>query len=138
LYLVKEIEKRTMNKNLEDKSEELEQTLLKQLQLFKEDSKDWVKVGGLVLAGGLVTFAIVQATRKKKNRETERALEVLEREGLLSKDLEKKLNSSSKSSFWPSLGERLLLVGLAFAKEKYFPNLLNLVSEDDISPEEGK
>lgn len=127
-----------MNKNLEDKSKELEQTFKKQLQLFREDSKDWVKVGGLVLAGGLLTFAIVQMTRKKKNRETERALEVLEREGLLSKDLEKKLTSSSKSSFWPSIGERILLVGLAFAKEKYLPNLFNFASEDAKSPEEDQ
>lgn len=127
-----------MNKDLENKAEELEQTLVKQLQLFKEDSKNWVKVGGLVLAGGLLTFAIVQATRKKKNRETERAMEVLEREGLLSKDVEKKLTSSSKSTFWPSIGERLLLVGLAFAKEKYLPNLFNFASEDDKSTEENQ
>jgi len=128
-----------MNKDLENKSEELEQTLKKQLQLFKEDSKDWVKVGGLVLAGGLLTFAIVQATRKKKNRETERALAVLEREGILSKSLEKKLTSSSKSNFWPSLSERLLLVGLAFAKEKFFPNLFSpAVEEDAEASEESK
>lgn len=127
-----------MNKELKDKSEELEQTLMKQLQLFKEDSKDWVKVGGLVLAGGLLTFAIVRASRKKKGRETQRAMEVLEREGLLSKDLEKKLTSSSKSSFWPSMGERLLLVGLAFAKEKYLPNLFNFASGDDKSTEEDE
>ena len=127
-----------MNKDLEKKSEELEQTLKKQLELFKEDSKDRVKVGGLVLAGGLLTFAIVQATKNKRNKDTDRALEVLEREGLLSKDLEKKLTASSKSSFWPSLGERLLLVGLAFAKEKYLPNLFSAVTEDAASGEERK
>ncbi len=127
-----------MNKDLEKKSEELEQTLMKQLQLFKEDSKDWVKVGGLVLAGGLLTFAIVKATQKKRNRETERAMEVLEREGLLSKNLEKKLTSSSKGAFWPKLSERLLLVGLAFAKEKFFPNLFTPAAEDETAEEESK
>lgn len=127
-----------MSNELEKKSEELEQTFMKQIQLFKEDSKDWLKVGGVVLAGGLLAFALINASKKKKNRETDRALEVLEREGLLSKDLERKLTSSSKSSFWPSIGERILLVGLAFAKEKYLPNLLNFASEDAKSPEEDK
>lgn len=127
-----------MSKELEKKSEELEQTFMKQLQLLKEDSKVWFKVGGVVLAGGLLAFAIIHATKKKKNRETDRALEVLEREGLLSKDMERKLTTSSTSRFWPSLGERLLFVGLAFAKEKFLPNLFNLSSEDAKSPEESK
>jgi len=37
-----------MNKNLKDKSEELEQNLLmSNCKLFKRRLKDWVKVGGL-------------------------------------------------------------------------------------------
>jgi hypothetical protein len=132
------MEQRTMKNDLEKKSEELEQTLTKQLQLFREDSKDWARVGGLVLAGGLLTFAIVHAIRKKKSSETERAMEVLEREGLLSKNLEKKLTSSQRVGFWPMISERLLVIGLAFAKEKFFSSLATLSEEDAKSPKEGK
>ncbi len=115
-----------MSKELNKKSEELEQTLAKQLELLKKDSENWVKIGGLVLAGGLLTFALVKkSTKKRKDRTTEKAMMVLEREGLLSKEIEDKLSHSSKSSFWPSMGQRLLLVGLALAKDKVVPLLLN-------------
>jgi hypothetical protein len=127
-----------MNKDLENKAEELEQTLSKQLELLKVDSKEWVKIGGLVLAGGLLTYAIIRTSKKKKDRETDRAIEVLEREGLLTKDLEKKLTEPQKSSFWPSLSQRLLILGLAIAKEKLLPNLFNLAEEDEDVQEKSK
>ncbi len=127
-----------MNMDLKSKAEELEQTFSKQLEFLKLDSKEWVKIGGLVLAGGLLTYAIVRAGKKKKNRDTDLALEALEREGLLTKDLERKLTEPKKSTFWPSLSQRLLIVGLAFAKEKFLPNLFNTAEEDENSPEKSK
>ncbi|SFO27189.1 hypothetical protein SAMN04488519_10552 [Algoriphagus ornithinivorans] len=125
-----------MSNELEKQAEELEQTLQKQLDLLKRDSEDWLKVGGAVLAGGLLAYAIVKATRKKKNKKTQRALEVLEREGLLDKDLEEKLTKPKKSSFWPSMSQRLLILGLALAKEKYFKDLFTKEKADG-KEEEG-
>lgn len=114
-----------MKNELESQAEELEQTLQKQLELFKKDSEEWLKVGGAVLAGGLLAFAIVKASKRKKENRTQQALEVLEREGLLDNDLRKKITKPKKSSFWPSMSQRLLILGLTLAKEKFFKDLLN-------------
>jgi hypothetical protein len=127
-----------MSKELEKKSEELEQTLAKQLELLKKDSEEWLKVGAVVLAAGLLTYGIVKATRKKKVNKTEKALEVLEQQGLLTKDIEDKLRKPAKSSFWPTLSQRLLILGLALAKEKFLANLLNPQPENAQAPEKGK
>lgn len=107
-----------MSKELEEKSRELEQTLAKQLDLFKKDSQDWLKVGAVVAAGALLTYGIVKATKKKKVRNTEKALEVLEKEGLLNDEIKQRLTKSERSSFWPTLTQRLLILGLALAKER--------------------
>lgn len=114
-----------MNRQLEHKAEELEQTLAKQLQLLKKDSEEWLKVGAVVVVAGLVTYAIIKSARKKKSNKTELALEALEHQGLLTKDIEEKLRKPSRSSFWPSLSQRLLIVGLTLAKEKFLANMLN-------------
>lgn len=114
-----------MSKELEKRSEELEQTLAKQLDLFKKDSQDWLKVGVAVAAGALLTYGIVKATQKKKVRNTDKALEVLEKEGLLNEELKKRLTKPEKSSFWPSLTERLLIFGLALAKDKLLQELFS-------------
>ncbi len=127
-----------MNKELEKKSEELEQTLAKQLELLKKDSEEWLKVGAVVLVAGLLTYGIVKATRKKKVNKTEKALEALEQQGLLTKDIEEKLRKPAKSSFWPTLSQRLLILGLALAKEKFLTNLLNPQPENAQAPEKGR
>ncbi|NVJ86562.1 MAG: hypothetical protein HWE15_09680 [Algoriphagus sp.] len=121
-----------MKKELENQAEELEQTLQKQLDLLKKDSEDWLKVGGAVLAGGLLAYTLVKASKRKKNRKTAKALEVLEREGLLDKELEEKLSKTQKSTFWPSLGQRLLLVGFALAQEKLLKKLIDPEDADPI------
>lgn len=121
-----------MKKELENKAEELEQTLAKQLELLKKDSGDWIKIGGIALAGGLIALAVLKINKRKKNRTTEKALEVLEREGLLNEEIENKLRSHSNSKgFLPSLTQRLLILGLAYAKEKYLPNLFNNEEAED-------
>ncbi len=127
-----------MNKELKKKSEELEQTLAKQLELLKKDSEEWLKVGAVVLAAGLLTYGIVKVTRKKKVNKTEKALEALEQQGLLTKDIEEKLRKPSRSSFWPTLSQRLLILGLALAKEKFLTNLLNPQPENAQASEKGK
>lgn len=119
-----------MSKELEKKSEELEQTLAKQLELLKKESEDWLKVAAVVGAGALLTYAIVRTTRKKKQETTEHAIEVLEKEGLLTSDIKKRLTETKKSSFWPSLSQRLVILGLALAKDKIYSALFTPQEED--------
>jgi len=119
-----------MNKDLKKKEEELAQSLGRQLELFKAESEDWLKIGGVVLAGGLIAFAIIRTRSKRKDRKTEEALLVLEREGLLTKDIEKKLTEGTTSTFWHSIIQRLLFLGLSFAKEKFLPNLFAAHPDD--------
>lgn len=114
-----------MSKELEKKSEELEQTLTKQLDLLKKDSEDWLKVGAAVAVGAVIAYGIVKATRKKKVKNTEKALEVLEKEGLLNDELKNRLTKPKTSSFWPSLTQRLLILGLALAKDKIYNELFS-------------
>ncbi|MDX5339455.1 MAG: hypothetical protein LPK25_10525 [Cyclobacteriaceae bacterium] len=122
-----------MNNELEKQSEELEQTLAKQLEILKRESEDWLKVAAVVGAGALLTYAIVKATRKKKEEKTHLALEVLEREGLLNEDIKKRLTQTKKSRFWPNLSERLLILGLALAKDKIYSAIFSSPSS---GPEE--
>lgn len=109
-----------MSKELEKKSEELEQTLAKQLELLKKDSEGWIKLAAVVAVGALITYGIVKATKKNNKgvMATDRAVAVLEREGLLNDDIKERLQPSKKSSFLPSLSQRLLVLGLALAKDK--------------------
>ncbi|WPR74818.1 hypothetical protein [Algoriphagus sp. NG3] len=119
-----------MKKDLKQKEKELEETLARQFELVKAESEDWLKIGGIVMAGGLIALAVVQTRKKRKDKKTEEVLAVLEKEGLLTREIEKKLTTSSKSSFWPSISQRLLIMGLAFAKEKFLPNLFSTQPED--------
>lgn len=126
-----------MSKELEKKSEELEQTLAKQLELLKKDSEDWLKVGAVVAVGALVAYGIVKATRSKKDKTTDQALDLLEKEGLLNEDIKKRLTKPKKSTFWPSLTQRLIIIGLALAKDKIY-NEIFTPSEAVKEGEKGK
>jgi hypothetical protein len=119
-----------MNNDLEKKSEELEQTLSKQLEILKKDSEDWLKVGAAVAVGALLTYGIVKLTKSKKKKDTQKAIEVLEKEGLLNSDLKKRLTEKQRSSIWPSLAQRLLILGLAVAKDKLFRDIF--ASQDKV------
>lgn len=119
-----------MSNDLERKSEELEQTLSKQLEILKKDSEDWLKVGAAVAAGALLTYGIVKLTKSKNKKETQKAIEVLKKEGLLNSDIKKRLTETKRSSIWPSLGQRLLILGLAVAKEKLFREIF--ASQDKV------
>lgn len=57
---------------MERKSEELEQTLSKQLEILKKDSEDWLKVGAAVAAGALLTYGIVKLTKSKNKKKLKR------------------------------------------------------------------
>lgn len=126
-----------MTKDLEKREDELEETFARQLEMFKAESEGWLKIGGVMLVCGVVAFAIIKSKSKKKDRHTLQALAVLEREGLLNKEIEMKLKGkTNNSSFWPSMSERLLVLGLAFAKEKFLPNLFQTTDVEDAKVEE--
>jgi hypothetical protein len=127
----------TMSKDLERKSEELEQTLAKQLELFKKDSEEWLKLGAVAAAGALVTYGIFKLTSKKKAKTTDKALEVLEREGLLNHEIKERLTKSEKSTFWPNLTQRLVILGLALAKDRIYDSLFSPAVEEKEESEEG-
>jgi hypothetical protein len=109
-----------MSKELEKKSEELEQALAKQLNVFKKGSEDWVKVGAVVAVSALVVYGVVQLTNKKKAKNTDKALEVLEREGLLNPELKERITQPKQSSLWTGLAQKVLFLGLALAKDKLY------------------
>lgn len=118
-----------MSNKLDKKTEELEQTLAKQLEVLKKDSEEWLKVGAVVAVGALLTYGIIRATKKKKVKTTDKALEVLEKEGLLNEDIKKRLTKSKASSFWPNLTQRLIILGLALAKDKIFNEIFSSPAE---------
>lgn len=114
-----------MSKELEKKSAELEQTLAKQLNVFKKGSEDWVKVGAMVAVSALVVYGVVQLTNKKKEKDTDKALEVLEREGLLNADLKERITQPKSSSLWANLVQKVLFLGIALAKDKLYEQFID-------------
>lgn len=118
-----------MSNKLDKTSEELEQTLAKQLELLKKESEEWLKVGAAVAVGALLAYGIIKATRKKKVKTTDKALEVLEKEGLLNEDIKKRLTKPRTSAFWPNFTQRLVILGLALAKDKLFHEMFSSPAE---------
>ncbi|MFN3998890.1 hypothetical protein [Algoriphagus sp.] len=127
-----------MNNELERKSEELQQTLAKQLELFKKDSEEWLKLGAVVAVGALLTYGIVKVASKKKAKSTDKALDLLEREGLLSDDIKDRLTKSNKSTFWPGFTQRLIILGLALAKDRIYDSLFSPAAEENEEGERGQ
>ena len=109
-----------MSKELEQKSAALEQTLEKQLSSFKKGSEDWVKVGAAVAVGALVVYGLTQLSNRKKEKNTDKAIAVLEREGLLNPEIKERLTQPKSSSIWTSLAQKVLFLGLALAKDKLY------------------
>lgn len=120
-----------MSNELEKKSEELEQTLAIQLELLKKESEVWLKLGAVVAVGAVLTYGIIKVASNKKVKTTDRALEVLEKEGLLNEDIKKRLKKPEKSSFWPNLTQRILILGLALAKEKIYNEIFTPSEEKE-------
>lgn len=108
-----------MKEELKKKAEELEQTLSMQLNLAKKESEDWLKVGAGVLVGGLVAFSVVKLLSGKKNKKTEKVLKILEREGLLDEELEKKITQKKKSGFLSRIGALMLPILIGYGKDQF-------------------
>lgn len=113
----------TMSDTLKKKAEELEQTLEMQLSLVKKESEDWVKVGGAVLAGGALAFLAVRLLGGKKNKKTEKVLQVLEREGLLDEEITEKLTKKSEPGFLGRLAAVVLPIAIQYGQEQFMKKL---------------
>ena len=116
-----------MSDALKKKAEELEQTLQMQLTLAKKESEDWVKVGGAVVAGGILAFLAVRLLTGKKNKKTEKVLQVLEREGLLDEEIAEKLSKKSEPGFFGRLAAVALPIALQYGQEL----LMKKLKEED-------
>ena len=109
-----------MSKELEQKSAALEEALAKQLNEIKKGSEDCVKVGAIVGVGALVVYGLSRLSSKKEEKTTDKALVVLEREGLLNPDIRERLTQTKPSSLWTGLAQKVLFLGLALAKDKLY------------------
>ncbi|PSL02897.1 hypothetical protein [Cecembia rubra] len=124
-----------MKEDLKKKAEELEQTLGMQLSLAKQESEDWIKVGAAVLIGGAVAFLAVRMMAGKKNKKTEKVLQVLEKEGLLDEEITKKLTKKSDTGFFGRLSAALLPIAINYGKEQLM-NRLNQEQKQSAQHEE--
>jgi len=87
--------------DLEKQSEELEQTLQKQLELVKKDSDVYLKIAGIALVSGLVTATAYRLTRSKP----------------AAKGKKKKKSKKKGYSFWGNLKSRMFWLALDFGKQ---------------------
>lgn len=128
-----------MSKDLEKKSAALEESLAKQLNDLKKGSEDWIKVGATVAVGALVVYGVAKLASKKKEKNTDKALEVLEKEGLLNADLKERLTRQKSSALWAGLAQKLLFLGIALAKDKLYEQFFaGSPAQAEKSPEEKK
>ena len=113
--------------------------MAKQLNDLKKGSEDWVKVGAAVAVGALVVYGVVKLASKKKEKNTDKAMEVLEKEGLLNADLKERLTRQKSSALWGSLAQKLLFLGIALAKDKLYEQFFaGSSTPSDKTPEEKK
>jgi hypothetical protein len=123
-----------MNENLKKKAEELEQTLEMQLSLARKESGEWVKVGGAVVAGGILAFFAVRMLSGEENKKTEKVLQVLEREGLLDKEISEKLTQKRKPGIIGRLSAIVLPLAIQYGQEQ----LMKKLREDDSNPAQNE
>lgn len=93
--------------DLERDSEELEQTLKKQLGLVKEDSGIYLKIAGIALVSGLATYSAYRLTRGKSSR----------------KKLKKKSKKRNGYSFLSNIRQRLFWMAMDYAKRLFIQKM---------------
>ena len=75
---------------------------------------------GLAAVGALVVYGVAKLASNKKEKNTDKAMEVLEKEGLLNADLKERLTRQKSSALWGSLAQKLLFLGIGLAKDKLY------------------
>ncbi len=93
-----------MDESLKKQSEELEQTLNKQLEIIKKDSLIYVKVGGIALVSGLaIVGAIKLFSPKKKGKGKKKVKDGYKKRRKLAKHKKKRFsafNNIRNRLFW--------------------------------------
>ncbi|GGZ19708.1 hypothetical protein GCM10007049_10270 [Echinicola pacifica] len=114
-----------MNKHeLSKKAEDLERQLDLQLEVFKKESESWAKVGGAVLAGGLLAYGGTRLIKGKKSDKRK-----LKSSANPSINKSRKIKKQ-KSSFGGTLGKRLFMVALTIGQAKLIEVLSKKVNND--------
>lgn len=107
-----------MKEDLLKKSEELEETLQAQLNLMKSDSKEWLKVGAGIVAGGLLAYGLANLIHGKKNNKNKKIMKVLDKEGLLDDEIVAKLNTKKQPGLAARMAAILLPMAIAYGRDK--------------------
>ncbi|HSJ66075.1 MAG TPA: hypothetical protein VK921_00265 [Anditalea sp.] len=115
--------------DLKKKAQELEQTLVKQLEVLKTDSQLWVKLGGTVLLSAIAAYSITRALRGNKSKKLAKAIKELEKEGLIARGSDQQMHyqpvAYKKPSFWAPIGQRILMAAFDFGKARLITELAN-------------
>ncbi len=92
--------------DLQKQSQELEQTLNKQLELIKNDSDVYIKLAGAAVAAGLLGYGFVKLTRKPAPVKSK-------------KKKKGKKKKKKGTTLWGSLRERLFWVIMDILKKRF-------------------
>jgi len=115
--------------DLKKKAQELEQTLVKQLEVLKTDSQLWVKLGGTIIISAVAAYTVTRALRGNKSKKLAKAIKELEKEGLINKGSDNRMHyqpvTYKKPSFWAPIGQRILMAAFDFGKAKLISELAN-------------
>jgi ABC-type nickel/cobalt efflux system permease component RcnA len=113
--------------DLKKKAQELEQTLVKQLEVLKTDSQLWVKLGGTILISAVAAYTVTRALRGNKSKKLAKAIKELEKEGLIARGNDNQMHyqpvAYRKPSFWAPIGQRILMAAFDFGKAKLISEL---------------
>ena len=107
--------------DLKVRAAELEQTLHLQLAQLRKDSGVWLKVGGAVLAAGVIATVLIKKRKGKKDRLSYAADEVTYTP-IQSKN-KKRHKKSKSSSFFAPIRKRLLLALFSFGQAQVMAQL---------------
>ncbi|WP_375584396.1 hypothetical protein [Cyclobacterium xiamenense] len=114
-----------MDQELKQQAEELEQTLQKQLELFKEDSQIYLKVGGMALLGGLLAVGSVRLLSSRGSKSVKNG-----------KQEKKKAKKKKGYSFFRTIGNRLLWMAFDYGKARLVERLIANVAKADTDESE--
>ncbi len=103
-----------MDQELKRQAEELEQTLQKQMELFKEDSQVYLKVGGIALLGGLLAVGSMRLLSGKSNKEAKNDKQGKKKKGY---------------SFFRTIRNRLLWMAFDYGKARLVEKLVANVAK---------
>lgn len=115
------------NLELKKKAEDLEKQLDMQLGVLKKESESWAKVGGAVLAGGLLVYGTKKAFGKKKKPKSKPKKSSPSSH---SKGSHMRKPKRQKASFMGGFGKRLFMVALSLGQAKLIDVLSKKLNDE--------